>query len=265
MKRWIASLRDAVVFLVLYAVAQYVCIFLAGIISVDDPAPTVVPGQRIAVVSACGSLLAVAAVAVYRRIVYGRGCAMMHSKQGFDPRVLLWGVVLLAAVSIVIDPMLSHLPVADQNYGRGGWTLLSVVIVAPVAEELLFRGLLLEMFRRHMGTVAAVVLSSVVFALMHMQPAVMIDAFLAALVLCYIYLLTRSIYACILLHIFNNAIAMSMQVLEYHDKTLAEIVDSSSVYFIVYAAALAVVAVGAMHAARTIGHAGGKVKNSAVR
>lgn len=268
MKRWIAPLRDMAVFIALYAAVQYICIFLGGMFfgaSGDDAAAASWSGQRAALTSACASLLAVAAVALYRRAIYGRNCAVMHSKRGFDPVALLWGVVLLLSISVVIDPLLSHLPSADQNYGRGGWTLLAVVIAAPVAEELLFRGLLTEMLRRHMGSVAAVILSSAVFALMHLQPAVMIDAFLAGLALCYIYLLTRSIYACILLHIFNNAIAMSMQVLEYRDKTLGEIVDSSSIYFILYAAALAVVSVGAVHAVRTLGRADRNDKNAAAR
>lgn len=268
MKRWIAPLRDVAVFIAVYVVAQYICIFVSGAFSAAGAADSLseaASGRRIALVSVCASLLAVAAVAVYRRLVYGRSGAVMHSRRGFDPRILLWGLILLVSLSVVIDPLLSHLPVPDQNYGRGGWTLLAVVVVAPVAEELLFRGLLLEMLRQHIGTVAAVVISSAVFALMHLQPAVMIDAFLAGLALCYIYLLTRSIYASILLHIFNNAIAMSMQVLEYQDKTLGEIVDSSSAYFIVYALALVAVVAGAMHAASTLRKASSGYKNPAAR
>lgn len=261
-------MRDTAVFIALYVAAQYACIFASGIFtsggSAGELAQAASSGQKLAMISVCGSLLAFAAFAVYRRAIYGRNCAVMHSKRGFDPVVLLWGLTLLVSISIVIDPLLSHLPSPDQNYGRGGWTLLAVVVIAPVAEELLFRGMLTEMLRRHTGAAAAVVLSSAVFSLMHLQPAVMIDAFLAGLALCYIYFLTRSIYACILLHMFNNAIAMSMQVLEYQDKTFGEIVDSSSVYFIIYAVALVAVVAGTMHAVTTIAGAG-KDKNTAVR
>lgn len=277
MKRWTAPLRDIAVFIAVYVAAQYICIFASALFPVAetvDAAPTAeasvraaasAAGQRAAVISVCASFLAVAAVAAYRRRIYGRSGAVMHSRKGFDPRILLWGVVLLVSISVVIDPLLSHLPVPSQDYGRGGWTLLSVVVLAPVAEELLFRGLLLEMLRRNMGVLAAVVASSAVFAAMHLQPAVMIDAFLAGLALCYIYLLTRSIYACIILHMFNNAIAMSMQVLEYRDKTLGELIDSSSAYFIIYALALAAVAVGVMHAASTLRRASAVDKNPAAR
>lgn len=266
MKRWIAPLRDTAVFIALYVAAQYISIFVCGMfLGGVAAADTAASGQRVAMTSVCGSLLAVAAVAVYRRAMYGHHCKMMHSKRGFDPVFLLWGLVLLISLSIVIDPLLSHLPSVDQNYGRSGLTLLAVVIVAPVAEELLFRGMLTEMLRRHTGFVAAALCSSAVFALMHLQPAVMVEAFLAGMILCYIYILTRSIYACILLHMFNNAIAMSMQVLEYRDKTLGEIVDSSSIYFILYAAAMVVVAIGAMHAARTMGRVDRNDKNAVAR
>ncbi|MEM7325555.1 MAG: lysostaphin resistance A-like protein, partial [Actinomycetota bacterium] len=48
------------------------------------------------------------------------------------------------------------------------WTLIyTVVIVAPVAEEVLFRGLILQAFKKRFGTVIAVIVSIMAFAPLH--------------------------------------------------------------------------------------------------
>ena len=46
----------------------------------------------------------------------------------------------------------------------------AVIVVAPVVEELFFRGLLLGEMQRRWGTAAAVAASSVVFGATHFQP-----------------------------------------------------------------------------------------------
>ena len=79
-------------------------------------------------------------------------------RRGFDPAFLLWGIVLLAAVSIVVEPLSDLLPAVDRSYGRDGWIMLSAVVVAPVVEEVLFRGMLFDMIRSRAGLVAAFLL-----------------------------------------------------------------------------------------------------------
>ena len=65
-------------------------------------------------------------------------------------------------------------PARDLLDGAGGIELLvvglSVVVIAPVVEELFFRGLLLQAMQQRWSTVAAVVGSSVVFGATHFQP-----------------------------------------------------------------------------------------------
>lgn len=65
-------------------------------------------------------------------------------------------------------------PARDLLDGASGFELLvlglSVIVIAPVVEELFFRGLLLQAMQQRWSTIAAVVGSSVVFGATHFQP-----------------------------------------------------------------------------------------------
>jgi membrane protease YdiL (CAAX protease family) len=90
------------------------------------------------------------------------------------------------------------------------WLYLAVIVAAPVFEELLFRGFLLPGLRPTLGAGGAALLSSVAFALPHLQ----YDAFDVASV-CVLGLLfagvrlsTGSTLLTILLHLITNLVAM---------------------------------------------------------
>ncbi len=81
--------------------------------------------------------------------------------------------------------------------------LIALALLAPVAEEILFRGFMLNRFRHKLGTVAAVILSSLIFAVLH---ADLFGAFLFGVIVSAIYLQTGSLVGPILVHISNNTI-----------------------------------------------------------
>lgn len=92
--------------------------------------------------------------------------------------------------------------------------IFTILIAAPILEELLFRGFLLNFFKRYLGKVAAIVLSSLAFALFHFSfsqnlgnfPLVG-SLFTLALFLGYIYDRQRSLFASIALHMTFNFIS----------------------------------------------------------
>lgn len=92
---------------------------------------------------------------------------------GVATQLLVIPALYLPFRSLIDDDDLSG-PARDLLGGAGGLGLaiigVSVVVVAPVVEELFFRGLLLGGMQRRWGTVAAVVASSVVFGATHFQP-----------------------------------------------------------------------------------------------
>ena len=97
---------------------------------------------------------------------------------------------------------------------------IALVILAPFAEELVFRGVLLPALTRAVGVVAAVGLSSVVFGLMHPPVNAMIGIGIFAVFLALIYIYTDSIWPAIFLHSLKNimafiAIFFADELLEY--------------------------------------------------
>ncbi|WP_377965599.1 CPBP family intramembrane glutamic endopeptidase [Almyronema epifaneia] len=113
--------------------------------------------------------------------------------------------------------------------------LLNVVVVAPVAEEFIFRALLLHRWGTKWGTPAAVVLSSVLFGVLHTN---LVGLFVFGLVMALLYLKTRSLWAPIFCHMLNNVLAIALELLAAPgaETTLAEFRQSSWVGLILMAA-----------------------------
>ena len=162
--------------------------------------------------------------------------------------LLVFGIVamvMMLAASIVIDPLLALLPAPPDATGRGLWALVTVVVLAPVLEELLCRGILLESLQARYGVITALWASSLFFAVMHLHVTLAVNALVLGLILGFIYLRTDSLYATILLHGFNNAIAMTLLLFGMESLTLSELLPNRTLYACVYVLALAVFALAA--------------------
>ncbi len=80
-------------------------------------------------------------------------------------------------------------------------------VVAPLAEEIFFRGFLYAGLRSRWGTVWGVIASSLIFALVHLSPTVILPIFLMGVVLAFVYTYSGSLWPSILLHGTINAMA----------------------------------------------------------
>jgi membrane protease YdiL (CAAX protease family) len=94
------------------------------------------------------------------------------------------------------------------------WTrlygILFAVMIAPVAEELLFRGMLLPLLARRLGVVAAVLASSLLFAVMHFYIPALLPLFVVSLACCFAYIYTGSLTTAIVLHAIFNAVNLTL-------------------------------------------------------
>jgi len=88
-----------------------------------------------------------------------------------------------------------------------GLLLVLVAVLPPICEELMCRGFLLSAFRPRRGTMQAVLISAAFFALLHLEPFRIPGTFLAGVMLGWIAVWTRSIFAAILFHsVYNGTI-----------------------------------------------------------
>jgi membrane protease YdiL (CAAX protease family) len=84
---------------------------------------------------------------------------------------------------------------------------LTLVVLAPVAEEILFRGYLYGKLRRVAPVWLVILIVSVLFGVVHGQWNVAVDVFVLSVVLCVLREITGSIWAGILLHMVKNGVA----------------------------------------------------------
>lgn len=130
------------------------------------------------------------------------------------------GAVTYMILTMIITSIAMHLiPGADYNQVQNtGFTgaasqsevllaFFSLIIVAPVAEEIIFRGYLLGKLRKHAPTWVAVILTAGLFAVAHGQFNVGLDTFALGIVLCLLRVYSGSLWASILLHMLKNGIA----------------------------------------------------------
>lgn len=84
---------------------------------------------------------------------------------------------------------------------------ITLVVLAPVAEEILFRGYLFGKLRKLVPLWVAILITSILFGLIHGAWNLAIDTFALSIVLCLLRVSTGSLWAPILLHMMKNAIA----------------------------------------------------------
>ncbi|WP_068598179.1 CPBP family intramembrane glutamic endopeptidase [Vaginella massiliensis] len=85
---------------------------------------------------------------------------------------------------------------------------LTVCILAPIFEEIIFRGFILRgMLKNGSNPWVAIVLSGLIFGAAHLNPWQFIGAGILGAVFGYVYYRTQSLLLCILLHAINNTIS----------------------------------------------------------
>ena len=82
--------------------------------------------------------------------------------------------------------------------------IVMAVIMAPIVEEVFFRGIIVRGFAANYSKLSAIVISALLFGIVHFNPWQGFGAFLGGLILAWIYIETESIIPCIYAHAFYN-------------------------------------------------------------
>lgn len=135
--------------------------------------------------------------------------------------LLLIGALVIMAIIVSIVGV----DVADRADGESGpsklykalggfWVTFAVsVVIAPVVEEVTFRGMLFPALKKRFGLAGGVLLSSLVFTLVHLNPAQMMSVLPLGIYLAIMRHRTNSIYPGIILHaLWNFAVLMIVDV-----------------------------------------------------
>lgn len=173
-----------------------------------------------------------------RRVSKGRKVEAAPTRESLGLRGLpTWTDIGLAPVGFVVSLLLAAglvwvfgtlFPWFDaaeaQNVGfdlrAGGFdrivTFVTLVVIAPIAEEVIFRGWLYGRLRgklagkvgERVGMVISAVLVSLLFGIVHLQWNVGVNVFAMSLVLCAMREITGTVYAGILMHMIKNGLAL---------------------------------------------------------
>ena len=108
---------------------------------------------------------------------------------------------------------------------RNVFGIISITIMAPLVEELLFRGAIQGyMLRKGMKPLHAILIASAIFGIVHMNPIQIPFAFAIGLIFGWLYYRTGSVVPGIIGHFINNSIAcLQMATLteeEFNTKTI---------------------------------------------
>ena len=130
--------------------------------------------------------------------------------------IMLLSLVGCAALVILTEALAEWLKLPDlmedtfMAISLSPLALWAVAIIGPITEEVACRygiiGSLLEMKRCPVWV--AVIVSAILFSLLHMNPSQMLVAFILGIYLGWLYVTTRSLWPCILCHVANNAVSV---------------------------------------------------------
>ena len=131
---------------------------------------------------------------------------------------LIWCVVAALGAIIPSVWLQEHMPelpnLAEDAFDmimKDRWGYVAVGLLAPLAEELVFRGAILRALLQWCSKPwAGIALSALFFAVAHMNPAQFPHAFLIGLLLGWMYYRTDSIIPGIVYHWINNSVAYVM-------------------------------------------------------
>jgi|GEM_PF-691419 len=130
-------------------------------------------------------------------------------------------VVLSIAIVAMLAPLLGEprgppLPVPlDEALGQPGFVVLfafAAIVVAPLTEEVLFRGVLYGWLRQHLSWRLAALLAALVHALLHGDPAAMPALTAVFFVYAWSYERRGSLWTPLIAHATHNAIILVLSV-----------------------------------------------------
>ncbi len=176
-------------------------------------------------VQSLGLLAAIQVIVLRRRGLAWRDLGLRPAPLQWYRRTF-WVTLLTFGLALVLSALVQRLvgspldnpqeaALAAHNMSAGSFLALLLVAagLGPLAEELLFRGLVYAWFRRHLGVLPSATLSALIFASVHAIPWLIPSFFAIGMVLALLYERSGSLWPAVVAHGSYNAINLVLLVL----------------------------------------------------
>jgi membrane protease YdiL (CAAX protease family) len=131
----------------------------------------------------------------------GVGCGLMILS-------IIFNLVYSSILAVFDLQMQSDLVPIFAELSSPWWLLLAGIVVAPVVEEIFFRGFLYAGLAQRYPWRKAALISSAFFALVHLQPTAIVPIFILGYIFAYLYRRSGSIWPAVVMHVSTNALAL---------------------------------------------------------
>lgn len=146
-----------------------------------------------------------------------------YSLKAFSKRNFIYAVLIAILIYILIEPAMLllnleivkiiNVKVSTDNPLNGNllYNLFISIIIAPICEEIFFRGTVFRFFKGSikapkLGFIIATIISSFAFMIVHYSNVRVIDTFLVGVCFCFIYTYSGSIYVSMIIHAIYNSL-----------------------------------------------------------
>lgn len=147
-----------------------------------------------------------------------------------SPSYLVVTAVVMFSAIWLLDILMQALNLPDiskQQFDvmQSGWIgIFSISILGPILEELLFRGAITGALLQKYSPVKSIVISALIFGVIHMNPVQIAGASIIGLLLAWVYYRSGSLIPCILMHIINNSLSVYLNVRYPEEESIAGLV-----------------------------------------
>lgn len=125
------------------------------------------------------------------------------------------------------------------SLSRNVFGFLSIALIAPIAEEMLFRGGIEGfLLHRKIKPIIAILVSAIIFGVIHANPAQIFFATILGIIFGWMYYRTGSILPSIVGHVLNNTVSVSVMAtspIEDMSKTTAETIGLTATWLLLIA------------------------------
>ena len=138
------------------------------------------------------------------------GNAARLAVAGFILSILASFIYAIIITALGLDSLEAAEPPSELVETSAGVAVFAIlaIVVAPIAEETFFRGFVFPGIGRKYGLWWGAIASAALFAMMHGSLGALFPTLAIGLVLAWVYVRTRSIWACIACHAAYNSLAL---------------------------------------------------------